>query len=180
MRERGGQRPGNFSSEPASNEQAPLNGVTLDYNRSITDMRISTLLLSSAAIILAGMVPTLAHEPDPSVAKSPPAAPYQQVSKLVKLPDFIPGLGQLFVDPSTLPAGPFLAYDRDGKLVSTIYMIPTKDLNPEKKFSELGVSGAPVDHVDVHYNAGHPGVETPHAHIVLWHVSAAEKNRVAK
>ena len=41
------------------------------------------------------------------VTKSPPAAPYQQVSKLVKLPDFLPGMGQLFVDPTTLPAGPF-------------------------------------------------------------------------
>ncbi|TIQ75090.1 MAG: hypothetical protein E5X64_39105, partial [Mesorhizobium sp.] len=56
------------------------------------------------------------------VTESPPAAPYQQVSKLVKLPDFLPGMGQLFVDPTTLPAGPFLAYDHDGKLVSTIYM----------------------------------------------------------
>ena len=49
----------------------------------------------------------------------------------MKLPDFIPGLGQLFVDPATLSAGPFLVYDRDGKLVSTIYMIPIQDMVPE-------------------------------------------------
>ena len=62
--------------------------------------------------------PALAHDPDPALAKAPPAAPYERVSDLVKLPEFIPGLGQIFVDPATLPAGPFLAYDRDGALVS--------------------------------------------------------------
>lgn len=121
-----------------------------------------------------------AHGPEKSIAKAPPAAPYQQVSKLVKLPDFIPGLGTLFVDPSSLPAGPFLAYDRNGRLVSTIYMIPTKDLNPDKKFEDLVAPGGTVDHVDIYYNAGHPGVEEPHAHIVLWHVPASGEARVAK
>lgn len=144
-------------------------------------MRIPTLLLASAALAFAGVAPTLGHEPDKSVATSPPAAPYQQVSKLVKLPDFIPGLGQLFTNPSTLPAGPFLAYDRDGKLVSTIYMIPLKDLKPDgKAFNNLAVPGGAVDHVDVQFNAGHPGVAEPHAHVVLWHVKAAEESRVAK
>lgn len=114
------------------------------------------------------------------VAKAPPAAPYQQVSKLVKLPDFLPGMGQLFVDPATLPAGPFLAYDHDGKLVSTVYMLPTKDLNPDKSFDNLAAPGGNVDHVDVYYNAGHPGVEEPHVHVVLWHVVAADEASVAK
>lgn len=110
----------------------------------------------------------------------PPAAPYQQVSKLVKLPNFLPGMGQLFVDPATLPAGPFLAYGHDGKLVSTIYMLPTKDLNPEKSFDNLAAPGGNVDHVDIYYNAGHPGVEEPHVHLVLWHVAAAGEASVAK
>jgi hypothetical protein len=137
--------------------------------------------LPLAVAVLTGTAPVLAHDIDKTVAKSPPEAPYQQVSKLVKLPDFIPGLGQLFVDPATLPAGPFLAYDHDGALVSTIYMIPVKDLNGDKTFDNLAVpGGAPVDHVDVYYNAGHPGVEVPHAHVVLWHVSAADEARVAK
>jgi hypothetical protein len=114
------------------------------------------------------------------VEVSPPAAPYQQVSKLVKLPDFLPGMGQLFVDPATLPAGPFLAYDHDGKLVSTIYMLPIKDLNPDKSFDNLAAPGGNVDHVDVYYNAGHPGVPEPHVHVVLWHVSTADEVRVAK
>lgn len=137
------------------------------------------ILSLTAAGLMLGALPTFAHEIDAAVATSPPEAPYEQVSKLVKLPDFIPGLGQLFVDPATLPAGPFLAYDHDGALVSTIYMIPIDDLNPDKNFNDLAAQ-ANVDHVDIYYNAGHPGVEVPHAHIVLWHVPAAEEARVAK
>ena len=102
---------------------------------------------------------------------APPGGKYQKVSDLVKLPEFLPGLGQLYVDPETLPAGPFLAYDRDGKLVSTVYMIPVEDLTPDKKFDDLASPGGAVDHVDVYFNAGHPGVEKPHAHVVLWHVA---------
>ncbi|PWJ80507.1 hypothetical protein C7441_11247 [Pseudaminobacter salicylatoxidans] len=134
-------------------------------------------LAFALALTAAGTLPVAAAE---QVAKSPPSAPYEQVSKLVKLPDFIPGIGQLFVDPKTLPAGPFLAYDHDGALVSTIYMIPLKDLNPDKHFDDLAAPGGNVDHVSIYYNAGHPGVETPHTHIVLWHVSAKDEARVAK
>jgi hypothetical protein len=127
-----------------------------------------------AALIATVGIPAVAQE------TAPPGGDYQKVSELVTLPDFLPGLGQLYVDPATLPAGPFLAYDHDGKLVSTVYMIPVEDLNPEKRFDDLAVGGAAVDHVDVYFNAGHPGVETPHAHVVLWHVPAADEARVAE
>jgi len=116
----------------------------------------------------------------PTVDQAPPPAPFQKVSSLVKLPDFIPGIGGLYVDPSTLPAGPFLAYDHDGKLVSTIYMIPIADLQANKSFDDLPVPGGAVDHVDIYFNAGHPGVEVPHAHVVLWHVPASSEGLVAK
>ena len=89
----------------------------------------------------------------------------------MELPDFLPGLGTLYVQPATLPAGPFLAYDRDGRLVSTIYMVPMEDLQAQKKFNDLAVGSDPtVRSVDLYYNAGHPGVEEPHYHVVLWHV----------
>ena len=114
-----------------------------------------------------------------NVAKEPPGGAYKKVSTLVKLPDFLPGMGTLYVDPKTLPAGPFLAYDHKGRLVSTIYMLPLKDLNEQKKF-ELASPGGKVDHVDVYYNAGHPGVQEPHYHVVLWHVSEAAEASVAK
>jgi hypothetical protein len=111
---------------------------------------------------------------------APPGGSYQKVSDLVALPEFLPGLGQLYVDPATLPAGPFLAYDHDGKLVSTVYMIPVEDLNPDKTFENLDAPGGNVDHVDVYFNAGHPGVEKPHAHVVLWHVPEADEAKVAQ
>jgi hypothetical protein len=88
---------------------------------------------------------------------APPDGPYQKVSALVPLPDFIPGLGTLYVDPKTLPTGPFLAYDRQGSLVSSVYMIPTKDLAAHKPFEKLAAAPAKVDHVAMYYNAGHPG-----------------------
>jgi Hypothetical protein TTHB210 len=114
------------------------------------------------------------------VEKAPPSGAYKKVSELVKLPDFLPGLGQLYVDPKTLPAGPFLAYDHQGKLVSTVYMLPIEDLtNKDKRFDDLAAPGGKVDHVDVYFNAGHPGVEKPHAHVVLWHVPKADESRVA-
>lgn len=115
-----------------------------------------------------------------NVNKEPPPAQYQKVSKLVKLPDFLPGMGTLYVDPKTLPDGPFLAYDHKGELVSTIYMIPLKDLDAHKNMDELAAPGGKVDHVSIQFNAGHPGVEEPHYHIVLWHVTKAQEKLVAK
>ncbi|KFL27448.1 hypothetical protein JP74_07665 [Devosia sp. 17-2-E-8] len=133
-------------------------------------------LLLALAFAVAGSFAAYGQD----ASKAPPPAPYKAVSSLVKLPDFLPGLGQLYVDPTTLPAGPFLAYDHDGALVATVFMIPVKDLNPDKTFDNLAAPGGNVDHVDIYYNAGHPGVEEPHAHIVLWHVPVADEARVAK
>lgn len=138
------------------------------------------IIPAALAMLLAGSFTTLAQDAPADVTKSPPGGEFKPVSELVKLPDFLPGLGQLFVDPATLPAGPFLAYDHDGALVSTIYMLPVKDLNPDKRFEDLSAPGGDVDHVDVYFNAGHPGVEEPHAHVVLWHVSPADEARVAQ
>ena len=56
-------------------------------------MRTITLAL---AVLTAGIIPAMAAD---QVATAPPSGAYKQVSSLVKLPDFLPGLGQLFVDP---------------------------------------------------------------------------------
>jgi hypothetical protein len=108
--------------------------------------------------------------------KAPPGGNFKAVSGLVPLPDFIPGMGTLFVDPATLPAGPFFAYDKQGGLVSSIYMIPISDIQDHKSFSNLGAAKEKVDHVDMYYNAGHPGVATPHYHVVVWYVSPDKAN----
>ena len=129
-------------------------------------------LLAALATLILGATPALAAG---SVEKAPPPAPYKKVSTLVKLPDFLPGLGMLYVDPSTLPAGPFLAYDHQNRLVSTIYMIPIKDIDAHKKFEDLKAPGGKVVGVDLYFNAGHPGVEEPHYHIILWHVANGDE-----
>ena len=120
--------------------------------------------------------------PGTAVAQTsaPPGGAYKMVSSLVPLPDFVPGLGTLYVDPATLPAGPFLAYDHQGKLVSSIYMIPLKDMNAHKAFNGLKVAHERVDHVDVLFNAGHPGVAEPHYHVILWYVSPQRAAQLAK
>ena len=133
-------------------------------------------LIVALALLAFAAVPAFAQ----NVAKEPPGGAYKKVSTLVKLPDFLPGIGVLYVDPKTLPAGPFLAYDHQGRLVSTIYMIPLKDLNAQKGFPDLNAPGGRVDHVSLYFNAGHPGVEEPHYHIVLWHVAKAQESLVAK
>ena len=103
--------------------------------------------------------------------KAPPGGEYRKLSSLAQLPDYFPGLGMLYVDPTTLPAGPFLAYDRQGNLVSSVYMIPLRDLRAGKPFNSLAVAKTTVDHVDMYYNTGHAGVPEPHYHIVLWYIS---------
>ena len=136
-------------------------------------MMRSTLIALAVVSLLAG--PVFAGD----VQNAPPGAPYKKVSTLVKLPDFMPGLGTLYVDPATMPEGPYLAYDHQGKLVSTVYMIPLKNLAAHKKWDDLKASGGPVVKVDIYYNAGHPGVQMPHYHIILWHAEDGD-DRVAK
>ena len=129
------------------------------------------IAMATAVLALSGLTAMGAAAQE----SAPPGGTYQKVSSLVALPDFIPGLGTLYVDPKTLPAGPFLAYDHQGKLVSTVYMIPLKDLDAHKTLDNLQVAkGAKVDHVDVQFNAGHPGVPEPHYHVILWHVSPTQ------
>jgi hypothetical protein len=126
--------------------------------------RLAYLGLSLAIVATIGCSSVMAQQ-------TAPPSNYKKVSTLVALPDFIPGLGTLHVDPATLPAGPFLAYDKQGTLVSSVYMIPLKDITAHKAFNNLAVAKEKVDHVDMYYNAGHPGVAEPHYHVVIWYVS---------
>ncbi len=138
-----------------------------------------TTLGALAALLGLGLL-VMAPETAEAQRKAPPGGQYKKVSTLVALPDFLPGMGTLYVDPATLPTGPFLAYDHQGQLVSSIYMIPLKDMNAQKAFAGLKVAKEKVDHVDIVFNAGHPGVAEPHYHIVLWYISAAATARLAK
>lgn len=137
----------------------------------ITVLGMALLMFASVGVSAAA---------DTSLTKSPPGGAFKKVSALVPLPDYIPGLGTLYVDPATLPVGPFLGYDRQGRLVNITYMIPLADLTKEKAFTGLGanVSGLRVDHTDVVFNPGHPGVPEAHYHITLWLVDTAAQKKM--
>jgi hypothetical protein len=104
---------------------------------------------------------------------------YKRVSDLVNFPKFFPGLGIIFVKADTLPLGPFLCFDRKDRLIATVYMVPIKDIDDHKSFEAPGFAGR-ADHVSLYFNAGHPGVDVPHYHVVIWHVTKKEETRVAK
>jgi len=135
--------------------------------------------IALAGVIGAGML-IISADAVAAQQKAPPGGAYKEVSTLVPLPSFLPGLGTLYVDPATLPAGPFLAYDHQGSLVSSIYMIPLKDMNARKAFTGLKVGHERADHVDIVYNAGHPGVAEPHYHVIVWYVSPERAATLAK
>lgn len=103
----------------------------------------------------------------------PPGGQYQRVSVLFPpFPDYLPSQGTLYVNPRTLPAGPFLAYDKQGHLVATMYMIPIRDFETHKPYKELGaLPGMKPVRTEMYYHQGHPGVAEPHYHVVLWYVS---------
>jgi hypothetical protein len=104
---------------------------------------------------------------------------YKRVSDLVNFPKFSPGLGIIYVKPETLPVGPFLCFDRSDRFIATVYMIPMKDIDDHKSLEASGVDEK-VDHVSFYFNAGHPGVDVPHYHVVVWHVTKKEEARVAE
>jgi hypothetical protein len=111
-----------------------------------------------------------------------PPAQFKKVSSLVKLPDYLPGLGVLYVDPSTLPVGPFLGYDKKGELVNVTYMVPLKDLTEHKNFANqgAGLGELKINHTDFVYNPGHPGVEEPHYHVIQWLITKQRQDAELK
>jgi hypothetical protein len=140
---------------------------------------IKTMFIAITIFAIAGTLQNILAGGE-NLEKAPPGGKYKKVSTLVELPEFVPGLGILYVDPDTLPAGPFLAYDREGNLVSSVYMIPLKNIDEHKAFNGLNVAPQKVDHVDLYYNAGHPGVPEPHYHVILWYVSPEKAEALNK
>lgn len=143
--------------------------------RSAVNLRRS-LLVSLALVLLAALPFAAAQSSD--LLTSPPPAPYVAVSSILPLPDFIPGAGALFIDPANAPVGPWLAYGSDGSLVEVLFMVPVSEMEKATNWSDLGAGllaqiGKAVDHVDISYNGGHPGMAEPHYHIRLAVVDAA-------
>jgi hypothetical protein len=106
-----------------------------DLERKTVSMIRNTLAILGVLAVAAG--PALAADSNhPTVAasalqKAPPGAPYEKVSQAIKgLPDFIPTMGIVYVDPKNLPEGPYLGYSRGGKLVDTVSSAGTQSVPP--------------------------------------------------
>jgi hypothetical protein len=138
-------------------------------------MKCKWFLAIAAAVFLSAL-PALGQNQG---ASTTPPANFKKVSSLVHLPDWLPGLGTLYVDPASLPVGPYLGYNHSGHLVNVTYMVSSKDLNEQKNFDNLGAqiahSGMKVDHTSVDYNPGHPGLQEPHYHITEWFITPAQE-----
>ena len=67
---------------------------------------MSTRTLQAAVVALGLGFAALGATPTVAQQTAPPGGEYQKVSGLVALPDFLPGMGTLYVNPTTLPVGP--------------------------------------------------------------------------
>ncbi len=140
----------------------------------VTPFRTLRLTVVALAVALAA---AFALAQDSDLLQSPPPAPYVAVSSILPLPDFIPGAGALYIDPADAPVGPWLAYGKDGDLVEVLFMVPVSEMQKATNWSDLAAGllarlGKAVDHVDITYNGGHPGMAEPHYHIRLALVDA--------
>lgn len=52
-------------------------------------------------------------------------------------------------------------------------MVPIENPTSGTSFDGLAVGMQAITGVDIYYNAGHPGVEKPRAHVVLYHDAGA-------
>lgn len=137
----------------------------------------------AVALALALVSIPLAAQKTASHAATPPPN-FKKVSSIVNLPDWLPGLGTLYIDPATAPVGPYLGYNHNGHLVNVIYMISIKDFDQHKDLNDLGQKvsrmGLKVDHTSVDYNPGHPGMQEPHYHVIEWLITSAQQEQEMK
>jgi len=60
--------------------------------------------------------------------------------------------------------------------------VPLSDIDAHKAMTDLGAvaAGVKINHTDLEYNPGHPGVEVPHYHIVQWLISHEQEQKGMK
>jgi hypothetical protein len=104
-----------------------------------------------------------ASDASASAASAPATPPRGQVRRT------IPGVAR--VAPAW-PGGPDHAFDKDGKVVATIYTVSAQDL-AESNIRNLPVDGRLIDHVSVYALVDRGVVPGPRYAVVLWHVNEA-------
>ena len=75
------------------------------------------------------------------------------------------------------PQGPWLAFDRAGRVVATIFTVSMRDL-AQTGLDDLRSAGRAIDHVAIYPIVTHPDVPEPEYHVVLWHVTRAEAGQL--
>jgi hypothetical protein len=140
-------------------------------------MNLSATRILAATVGTVALVVTLGATAIAKPVQAP--AGFVKVSDALKNPAmaWVPGLGTLYVDPKTLPAGPFFGYDKGGKLVNVSYMLPSKDLSAHKSWDNAGqaAKGLKIDHTDIYTSVAHPGVMEEHLHVVNWLIPVSEE-----
>lgn len=138
---------------------------------------LSAVLVVAALALLGG---SLVSAQSPATPKNVPSG-YVNASTIVKgLPAFVPNAGALYIIPDNAPTGPWIAYGKDGNPIDVMFMIPISKMDAHQSWSNLPGVGdllneldVTVDHVEVMYNPGHPGLPVPHYHVMLVFVNHA-------
>jgi hypothetical protein len=71
------------------------------------------------------------------------------------------------------PGGPELAYDRQGRVIATVYTISSREL-ADRGVETLRGEGRPIDHVELLALVERTEQPAPRYAVVLWHVSEPE------
>lgn len=143
-------------------------------------VRDDAIVLAQSTVGAEGEDDDLSNLSEGQVAMAPPPGKFQQASEvLAGFPDFIEGVGQLWVQPQDVAAGgPFLAYDQAGRLASTVYMVSRNDLAAGTGLDKRKAAPNQVHYVSLVPHAGHPGMPEPHALIVLSHIPENQAARL--
>jgi hypothetical protein len=103
-----------------------------------------------------------------ATADAPAAFPAIRVQHPLR--DRLPGVAR--VEPGR-PGGPDLAYDAQGRVIATVYVISSREVL-DRDAETLRGEGRQIDHVDFVPLIGRAEIPVPHYAIILWHVSEPE------
>jgi BON domain-containing protein len=87
--------------------------------------------------------------------------------------ELFPGFVRIEGDPVARPRGPFVAYDRNGRAVATIYAISMREL-AESGVDGLEARGRAIDHVTIHPVSASAELPDAQYDVILWHVTGSE------
>jgi hypothetical protein len=159
--------------------------VVDDDGRRRDDVRVDAF---GGTVYLTGIVETGRHKAEAEIAAWQVEGVQQVVNDLVVRPpgdapsaspaadrlhplrERLPGVAR--VEPGR-PGGPDLAYDAQGRVLATVYVLSSRELL-DRDVETLRAEGRPIEHVAVYPVVGRVEVPVPHYAIVLWHVSEPE------